>query len=79
MKGTILVVDDERNQREILGSILTDEGYRTLLAGSGQEALDTLDDKAEVFYYLCPVCGNIEKAIPEKCPICGVPGDKFIK
>ena len=44
-----------------------------------QEALDTLDNKAEVFYYLCPVCGNIEKAIPEKCPICGVPGDKFIK
>src|SRR4030067_992358 len=43
MKGTILVVDDERNQREILGSILTDEGYRTLLAGSGQEALDTLE------------------------------------
>jgi DNA-binding NtrC family response regulator len=43
MKGTILVVDDERNQREILGSILTDEGYRTLLAGSGQEALETLE------------------------------------
>jgi DNA-binding NtrC family response regulator len=43
MKGTILVVDDERNQREILGSILTDEGYQTLLAGSGQEALETLE------------------------------------
>jgi rubrerythrin/Fe-S-cluster-containing hydrogenase component 2 len=33
----------------------------------------------EVFYYLCPVCGNIEKSIPEKCVICGVPGDRFIK
>ncbi|HHX23876.1 MAG TPA: rubrerythrin family protein, partial [Thermoanaerobacterales bacterium] len=33
----------------------------------------------EVFYYLCPVCGNIEKFQPEKCSICGVPGDKFIK
>ena len=42
MKGTILVVDDERNQREILGSILAGEGYRTVLAGSGQEALDVL-------------------------------------
>ncbi len=44
-----------------------------------QEALDTLDQTEEVFYYLCPVCGNIEKSIPEKCSICGVPGDKFIK
>lgn len=44
-----------------------------------QEALDSLDETGEVFYYLCPVCGNIEKAVPDKCPICGVPGDKFIK
>ncbi len=43
MKGTILVVDDERNQREILGSILAGEGYRTVLAGSGQEALEALE------------------------------------
>jgi rubrerythrin len=44
-----------------------------------QEALDNLDDEEEVFYYLCPVCGNIEKAVPGKCSICGVTGDKFIK
>lgn len=44
-----------------------------------QEALDNLDQTDEVFYYLCPVCGNIEKSIPKNCPICGVPGTKFIK
>lgn len=44
-----------------------------------QEALENLDQKEEVFYYLCPVCGNIEKYRPEKCSICGVSGDKFIK
>ena len=44
-----------------------------------QEALESLDQTEEVFYYLCPVCGNIEKYVPEKCSICGVPGDKFIK
>ena len=48
-------------------------------AGLYQEALDNLDKSEEIFYYLCPVCGNIEKAVPDKCPICGVPGDKFIK
>ncbi len=44
-----------------------------------QEALENLDQTEEVFYYLCPVCGNIEKFRPEKCSICGVPGDRFIK
>ncbi|NMA25954.1 MAG: rubrerythrin family protein [Clostridiales bacterium] len=44
-----------------------------------QEALENLDQTEEVFYYLCPVCGNIEKSRPEKCSICGVPGDRFIQ
>jgi len=44
-----------------------------------QEALENLEKTEEVFYYLCPVCGNIEKVRPEKCSICGIPGDRFIK
>jgi rubrerythrin len=44
-----------------------------------KEALENLDQTEEVFYYLCPVCGNIDKFVPEKCSICGVPGGKFIK
>lgn len=44
-----------------------------------QEALENIDESEEVFYYLCPLCGNIEKAVPDKCFICGVPGSKFIK
>lgn len=44
-----------------------------------EEALANVEREEEVFYYLCPVCGNIEKAAPEKCFICGVPGTKFIK
>lgn len=44
-----------------------------------QEALESMDNNEEVFYYLCPICGNIEKFTPEKCNICGVLGAKFIK
>lgn len=44
-----------------------------------KEALENINETEEVFYYLCPVCGNIEKVVPEKCSICGVPGSKFIK
>ncbi|NLB61445.1 MAG: rubrerythrin family protein [Clostridiales bacterium] len=44
-----------------------------------KEALENIDDTEEVFYYLCPVCGNIEKARPKRCNICGVLGEKFIE
>lgn len=47
-----------------------------------KDALDNLEkEKNEAIdYYLCPVCGYIEKnSTPEKCPICGVKGEKFIK
>ncbi|MHB8072664.1 rubrerythrin family protein [Desulfosporosinus fructosivorans] len=44
-----------------------------------KEALDNLDQEEEVFYYLCPICGNIEKVVPEKCFICGTSGTKFVK
>lgn len=42
------------------------------------EAAEKGEDLTEVEFYLCPICGHIEfgKA-PEKCPICGVPGEKF--
>ena len=31
--------------------------------------------------YVCPVCGYVHEgdAPPEKCPVCGVPGSKFIE
>ncbi|HAQ39435.1 MAG TPA: rubrerythrin [Clostridiales bacterium] len=44
-----------------------------------KEALENIDKTEEVSYYLCPVCGNIETSVPDKCSICGVPGSKFIK
>jgi rubrerythrin len=44
------------------------------------KALENLGKNEVVDYYVCPFCGNtVEKAPPEKCPICGAPGKKFIK
>ncbi len=39
--SVVLVVDDEPLQRDILKTILDDEGYETLTAASGEEALKT--------------------------------------
>ena len=44
------------------------------------KALQNLGKNEVVDYYVCPFCGNtVEKAPPEKCPICGAPGKKFMK
>jgi CheY-like chemotaxis protein len=38
-KATLLVVDDEKHQRESLQMILEDEGYKVTVAADGREAL----------------------------------------
>ena len=40
---TVLVVDDEKNYPLIISAVLEDEGFETLTANSGQEALDILN------------------------------------
>jgi DNA-binding NtrC family response regulator len=42
MKGRVLVVDDERHQRDILQMILESEGYETDTAGNGRQAAQAI-------------------------------------
>ena len=42
----ILVVDDEKDIRHLIGDILEDEGYATRLAGNSEECLREIDSKA---------------------------------
>ena len=41
----ILIVDDEKNYPTIIGEILQEEGYTSLTASSGMEALDILNNE----------------------------------
>jgi len=43
VKGRVLVVDDERRQRDILQMILEAEGYETTAAGNGRQALQVAE------------------------------------
>ena len=44
-KGSILVVDDEEVMRDVLGSLLTSEGYSVELAKTGEEGLDKFQQR----------------------------------
>ena len=46
VRGRVLVVDDEQNQRDILQMILDSEGYETVTASNGQRALDVARTQA---------------------------------
>src|SRR5437868_2863950 len=43
---SILITDDDRGCRETLRDIVENEGFRTLLAASGEEALDIVRDES---------------------------------
>ena len=45
-KKTILVVDDEPDIRDFLTTLLQDNGYETVTAGNGEEALDRVKEKS---------------------------------
>lgn len=41
-------------------------------AGLYKKALDSLQNKPDIEYFLCTVCGYIhENGAPDKCPVCG--------
>ncbi len=45
LPATLLVVDDDENNRDVLGRVLQMKGYAVLLAASGPEALDLVGSK----------------------------------
>jgi two-component system, response regulator PdtaR len=43
---SVLITDDDPDHREALRHLVEPEGYRTLLAGSGEEALDIVREES---------------------------------
>ncbi len=46
MKRRVLIVDDEKNMRWVLGQALTGEGYEVIEAANGKEAMDAVNEAA---------------------------------
>jgi len=56
------------------------EEVHATLFRKAMESLKTRRMLEKVDYYVCGVCGyTVEKAPPEKCPICGAPKSRFSK
>jgi rubrerythrin len=55
------------------------EKVHARLFAQALEAMKAGKDLSQMEVYLCPVCGDLEFGIPERCPICNAPGSKFQK
>jgi rubrerythrin len=70
----------EENNKKALVSFKFANQVEIVHAELYKKALDNLKtDQQEIKYYVCPTCGYTAEAAPDKCPICGVPQDKFME
>lgn len=73
-------VAENHKAKKMFGYALEAEKVHAELYQKALEAVREGKDLDEVNIYLCPVCGHIELGTPpEKCPICGVPGSKYVE
>ncbi len=43
------------------------------------DTIENMDSKETFEYQICPSCGYTHKGpAPDKCPVCGAPGSKFV-
>lgn len=73
-------VAQKHKAKKMFGYALEAEKVHAELYQKALEAVKEGRDLDEVNVYLCPVCGHIELgSAPENCPICGVPGSKYVE
>ena len=66
--------------RVMFGYAVKAEAVHADLYSRALDAVKQNTDIAEAKFYLCPVCGDIEFGVPpERCPICGAPGARFVE
>ncbi len=71
---------ENHRAKVMFGYAVKAEAVHAQLYKLALEAVERGEDLSEARFYLCPVCGHIEfgKA-PEKCPICGTLGAKYVE
>jgi rubrerythrin len=73
-------IADNHKAKRMFNYALKVEAVHAQLYKLALEAVEQGKDLNVSEIYICPVCGNIEFGKPaEKCKVCGLPAEKFVK
>ncbi len=78
--GFVAEAEQEGNKAALISfrNALEVEGIHAGLYGQALAAVKAGGDLPTASIYVCEICGNtVIGEVPDKCPICGVPKDKF--
>lgn len=71
--------DEKTAEKSIHYAIEAEKIHASLYEEARKLALNDSDISGEDIY-ICPVCGyTVKGAAPDKCPVCGISKDKFVK
>lgn len=77
---TVAELQDEKKAIRSINYALEAEKIHEVLYSEAREMAKAGKDIEFGEIYICPVCGHtVVGRVPERCPICGVLGDKFKK
>ena len=70
--------DNKKAARTFNFALEVEKEHEALFSEMLENLAASKDD--DFAYYVCPICGSTHaKNAPDKCPVCGVPGEKFLK
>ena len=78
--GFVVEAETEGNKAALISfkNAMSVEKIHSGLYGEALASVKAGNDLAEAPIYVCEICGNtVVGEAPDKCPICGVPKDKF--
>ena len=72
-------VDEEKRALTSMHDAMEAEKVHAGLYARAKEAVVGGGDMTTLAIFVCPVCGyTMEGEAPERCPVCGAPGSKFV-
>jgi rubrerythrin len=73
-------LQEEKNAKKSFYYAIEAEKIHSVMYSEASEKVLKGEDISDEAIFVCPVCGHtIKKEAPEKCPICNLPKDKYVK
>ena len=78
--GEFIKLTSESDDRAALTIFTQSRDVEEVHANLYKEAMNHMLEDTDTTYHVCSVCGYVSDGVlPERCPVCGVPKEKFVE